>query len=116
MTNTADAYKLGWNHGHGIACHNVPKVNETYWTDAGKLHVDADPATVAETIRDVHISLCHAAADNARSYSPFEFTAKEFNHNEDRADELWDAFETGTWDAILADVSGYTDADYGIVP
>ncbi len=104
----ADAYRRGWNHGHGIACHNVPELGETYRTDAdGRIKADA------ESIRDVHASLCHAAADNARSYSPFEYTASAFNASE-FLDELWEAFEAGTADAIAADLAEYTDEDYGI--
>jgi hypothetical protein len=104
----ADAYRRGWNHGHGIACHNVPELGETYWTDSeGRITADAD------NIRDMHASLCHAAADNKRSYSPFEFTASKFNRSEDH-EELWEAFEAGTADAIAADIAEYTDEDYGI--
>ena len=104
----ADAYQRGWNHGHGIACHNVPTIGETVWSDAlGRVTVDAD------NIREVHEAACHEAADNSRSYSPFEFTAHEFNESE-YADDLWEAFEAGTADAIGDDLAGYDDADYGI--
>ncbi|MEN6527607.1 MAG: hypothetical protein ABFD65_14080 [Candidatus Polarisedimenticolia bacterium] len=106
----ADAYRRGWNHGHGVACHNVPKLGETYLTDAeGRITCDAD------NVRELHGILCHEAADNARCYSPFEFTASEFNaHGEFRRDEVWEAFEAGTSDAIAADMAEYTDADYGL--
>jgi hypothetical protein len=30
------------------------------------------------------------------------------------SDELWEAFEAGTADAIRADIDTYSDADYGI--
>ena len=109
-----DAYKRGWNHGHGIACHNVPELNKEYWTDGeGRLVADVD------SIRDVHAQLCYAAESNSRQYSPFEFTAHEFNEAEDEAgeslsDDLWEAFEAGTNDAIAADLEGYDDEDYGI--
>lgn len=108
----ADAYRRGWNHGHGIACHNVPNLGETYWLE-GEGRVTAD----AESIRDVHQSLCFEATDNARCYSPFECTAAEFNAaGEFESDKLWEAFESGTADAISADLSDYTDDDYGIDP
>jgi hypothetical protein len=110
-----DAYQRGWNHGHGLACHNVPTIGETYWTDGeGKLECDA------ENIRDVHASLCYAAESNSRCYSPFEFTAHEFNEYGEGDDasvsseEVWEAFEAGTNDAISADLATYTDADYDI--
>lgn len=117
----ADAYARGWNHGHGLACHNVPELGVEYWTDSdGRLTTDA------ENIRDVHASLCYQAESNSRSYSPFEFTAHEFNsapsENDDidlesvaaTSEELWEAFDAGTEDAISADLETYTDADYGI--
>lgn len=149
-TYLADAYRRGWNHGHGIACHNVPELGKTYWTEGeGRITADAD------NIRDVHATLCHAAADNSRSYSPFEFTASEFNWMQDggwfimedgedprgpfdtreeaeaeaeaeadggedkvielpAAEEMWQAFEEGTADAIAADLAEYSDDDYGI--
>jgi hypothetical protein len=119
---TADAYTRGWNHGHGIACHNVPTLGDKLWIDGmGKVVVDA------ENIREVHQSLCHSAEENSRCYSPFEFTAHEFNSadcdedgnfdpdKEGTAEELWEAFEAGTGDAIAADLAEYTDDDYGIV-
>ena len=116
-----DAYKRGWNHGHGIACHNVPTLGEKLWSNSfGKVTVDA------ENIREVHADNCHEAESNSRSYSPFEFTAKEFNDadrdengefdpdKEGSADELWEAFDAGINDAISADLEEYTDEDYGI--
>ena len=103
------AYEAGFNHGHGIACHNVPTLGERIWTETmGHVTVDA------ENIREVHQDACYEAADNARQYSPFEFTAHEFNESED-SEALWEAFEQGTADAIAADLSTYTDEDYGIV-
>lgn len=118
-----DAYRRGWNHGHGIACHNVPTLGETYWLDGeGKLTADV------ENIREVHLHLCHAAADNSRCYSPFEFLAHEFNERPSEYEEreegddtpsreaMWYAFEEGTADAIAADLNEYDDEAYGIEP
>ena len=118
-----DAYRRGWNHGHGFACHNVPRLGDKLFVeDMGRVTVDA------ENIREVHTSNCYSAESNSRSYSPFEFTAKEFNDadcdddgnfdpdKEGSAEELWEAFEAGTNDAISADLDEYTDEDYGIEP
>lgn len=113
-----DAYRRGWNHGHGIACHNVPTLGDKLFVeDLGRLTVDAD------NIREVHQSFCCTAESNSRSYSPFEFTAHEFNsadgdegENEGATEDLWEAFEAGTNDAIAADLAEYTDSDYGIEP
>lgn len=115
------AYRRGWNHGHGIACHNVPRLGDKLFVeDMGRVTVDA------ENIREVHASHCCAAESNSRSYSPFEFTAHEFNSaetdengdvdpdKEGVSEELWQAFEAGASDAISADLAEYTDSDYGI--
>lgn len=116
-----DAYRQGWNHGHGIACHNVPTIGEKLFSESlGRVVVDA------ENIREVHADHCYQAESNSRQYSPFEFTAKAFNdaeHDDDGqwdadkeglSGELWEAFETGANDAIHADLAEYTDADYGV--
>jgi hypothetical protein len=119
----ADAYRRGWNHGHGFACHNVPTLGEKLFVDGmGRLTVDA------ENIREVHASNCYVAESNSRDYSPFEFTAHEFNSadcdeegkfdpdKEGNSEALWEAFEAGTFAAIAADLETYADADYGIEP
>lgn len=104
----ADAYARGWNHGHGIACHNVPEMGATFWTGSlGRVTVDAD------NVREVHAACCYDAEANSRCYSPFEFTAREFNESED-SEALWEAFERGISDAIEADLATYTDEDYGL--
>lgn len=97
----ADAYKRGWNHGHGIACHNVPSIGDKLSPSLDWIGYDY---VTADNVRDVHEMLCHEAADNSRQYSPFEFTAHEFNESEYQED-LWEAFEAGTADAIRADLS-----------
>jgi hypothetical protein len=97
------AYMMGWSHGHGIACHNVPTIGEKlHVDDMGRVTVDAD------NIAEVHQSLCYSAAQHSRQYSPFEFTAHEFNSDEDDSERLWEAFEAGEGDAIAADLRGYT--------
>ena len=109
-----DAYRRGWSHGHGLACHNVPRIGDKLWTDdSGHIVVDA------ENIREVHQSLCFSAESSSRDFSPFEFTAHEFNSADEEGEEgdteaLWEAFETGTNDAIFADLSEYSDDDYGL--
>lgn len=117
---TADAYRRGWNHAHGIACHNVPAIGDSVWTDdLGRVTVDA------ENVREVHASLCYAAESHARCFSPWEFTAAEFNaagydgdggYRDDGApysEELWTAYEAGVADSIAADLATYRDEDYG---
>jgi len=106
---TKDAYERGWNHAHGLACHNVPRLGEKLWLDdLGRVTVDAD------NVREIHQSLCFNAESNSRQYSPFEFTAHEFNSDEENSESLWEAYDAGIADAIFADLKSYTDADYGI--
>jgi hypothetical protein len=74
QTDLSDAYRAGWNHGHGIACHNVPTIGARIFSDSlGRVTVNA------ANVREVHEAACFEAADNARQYSPFEFTAHAFN-------------------------------------
>lgn len=107
------AYRTGWNQGHGIACHNVPKLGERIFSEArGRVTVDED------NIREIHESECYAAEWNARQFSPWEFIAQEFNSADEDSDAcpdaLWDAYEQGVSDAISADLATYEDSDYGI--
>ena len=102
------AYRLGWNHGHGIACHNVPAVGDRIcpsidWLGLGK-------TVTPENIAEYHEALCFAAESASREYSPFEFTAHELNELED-SDDLWCAFESGVSDSIHADLKGYYCAE-----
>lgn len=116
-----DLYLEGYNHGHGIACHNVPTLGEKIFSDElGRVTVDA------ENIREVHQSACYAAESNSRSYSPWEYTAKRINdldydgddiaraESDVTAEEGWEAYEAGIHDAIQADLATYSDEDYGI--
>ena len=106
-----DAYKRGWNHGHGVACCNVPSIGG--WISKNVDYVGLGDRVTAENVREYHELLCHAADGHSRQYSPFEFTAHEFNESE-YADDLWEAFEAGTGASISHDLSSYTDEDYGI--
>lgn len=112
----AKAYKTGWNHGHGIACHNVPKLGDKI--DPTVDYVGLDKIVTKDNIREYHELLCYAAEQNSRSYTPFEFVAHEFNSYGNDGDvvseELWEAFDQGLTDSIHADLQEYTDEDYGI--
>lgn len=110
-----NAYARGFNHGHGIACHNVPDMGSHVWTeDMGRMVVNP------VNIRDIHQSFCFQAESNSRDFSPFEFIAHELNElgddeeAETTSEEAWEAFEEGVSDAIFADLATYTDDDYGI--
>jgi hypothetical protein len=106
--NLERAYRLGWNHGHGIACHNVPSIGDKIcpsidWVGLGK-------TVTPENIAEYHETLCFAAESASREYSPFEFTAHEFNESDD-SESLWEAFEAGIADSIREDLKGYSYAE-----
>jgi hypothetical protein len=103
-----DAFAAGYDHAHGIACHNVPVIGQGYWTDEGRITVKT-----AEEARELHAILCHDAEMNARYYSPWEYTAHEINSlPEFVRGYAWEAYEHGVSMAITHDLMTYTDADY----
>lgn len=111
----SSAYRAGWSNGHGIACHNVPELGARIFSESlGRVTVDAD------NIREVHESACFEAEMGARDFSPFESLAHDLNElgegtdESPSADEAWQAYDAGVADAIHADLSTYTDEDYGI--
>jgi hypothetical protein len=95
-----DAYKRGFDRGFSCASwQNLPEVGEEIWTDGeGEITVDEENAW------DVVQSLAYAGESNDRQFSPFEFTAHEFNESED-ADSLWEAFDSGISDGISANIA-----------
>lgn len=104
-----EAFAAGYDHAHGIACHNVPRIGETVWTDD---EGNVTPQDVDEA-RDLHASLCYAAEMNARCYSPWEYTAAEINAlGEFEAEAAWEAYDAGVAAAIAHDLAGYTDDSY----
>jgi hypothetical protein len=102
------AYRLGWNHGHGIACHNVPEIGDTISRCVD--YVGLGKTVTAENIAEYHELPCFAAESGSRDYSPFEFIAHEFNESED-SESLWEAFESGIADSIRADLKSYSYAE-----
>ena len=57
------------------------------WFGIGEISTDQDR-------QEAFLMLCHDAEQSQREFSPFEFTAKEFNSHED-PEEAWAAYETG---------------------
>lgn len=102
------AYRLGWNHGHGIACHTTPSIGDSI--DRSIDYVGLGKTVTAENIAEYHELLCFAAESSSREYSPFEFIAHEFNESDD-ANELWEAFESGVSDSIRFDLKSYSYAE-----
>jgi hypothetical protein len=104
-----DAFAAGYDHAHGIACHNVPQIGAEYWTESEGRVTPETPEEAAE----LHASLCYEAEMYARCYSPWEFTAHEINSlAEFESGSAWEAYEAGVSLAIVHDLSTYTDSDY----
>ena len=100
-----DAYLRGFDRGYNSASwQNLPEPGETFWID-GEGRVEADE----DNLWDVVQSLAYAGESNDRSYSPFEFTAKEFNDSED-SEALWEAFDAGIADGINANITERREA------
>ena len=79
MDNTLGAYTEGFNNGYGIAIENSIE------------------ATFDE---DKFVSMCmEVECEHFRQFSPFEFTAKEFNDAE-YPDEMWEEYERGVENGI----------------
>ena len=93
-----DAYLRGFDRGYSCASRQVLSIGERIFTEEGYVTVTEDNKW------DVVQSMAFDGESNARQYSPFEFTASEFNSKEDVSEYLWDAFDDGIVDGILANI------------
>ena len=102
MYNTRkDAYQLGYNNGHGLACHNVPALGSPICPSVDWVGLGHTVTTL--NIRDYHVLLCHAAEQASRSPEIAEIFATHKN-----SDKLQEAYDQGVADAIDADVAATT--------
>ena len=92
---TRNAYRRGYRRGFNIASYqNLPEVGETFFLDSeGRVTVSE------ENQWDVVQSLAFEGESNDRQYSPFEFTASEFNKARN-SEARWEAFDAGIADGI----------------
>ena len=104
-------YTYGYQNGHGIACHTVPRVGNKI--DRSVDYLGLGPNVTLDNAKDYHQALCYAAEAKERDCFRFVFTAKEL-YGETRlpADIAWNAYNSGVADAIGHDLSSYTDEDY----
>jgi hypothetical protein len=104
-----DAFEAGYNHAHGIACHNVPRVGDMVHAET----LSCERVQDVDHARELHETLCFEAELNARFFSPWEFVAHEINSlDEFEAESAWEAYDAGVASAIAHDLAGYTDSDY----
>jgi hypothetical protein len=96
---TRDAYRRGYDRGYNVASwQDLPEIGETVRTDSdGKYTVDAD------NLWDTVQAFAYQGEENDRSFSPFEFTAHEFNSARN-AEARWEAFNAGISDGISANI------------
>jgi hypothetical protein len=96
---TKEAYERGHDRGFNCASWtDLPEVGQTIWTDAdGDVEVDEDNQW------DVVQSLAYESESGDRDFSPFEFTASEFNKARN-SEARWEAFDAGIADGINANI------------
>jgi hypothetical protein len=94
-----DAYERGFDRGYNCASWvDVPEIGTVVRTDSdGKVTIDEDSAW------EVMASLAYESESNDRSYSPFEFTASEFNKALN-SEARWEAFDAGISQGINANL------------
>lgn len=100
-----DAYLRGFERGFNCASwQDLPEIGDVVRTEAdGKVTVDEDNQW------DVVADLAFDGESNSRQFSPFEFTASEFNaadeDKEGSSEALWEAFDNGIADGIHANIA-----------
>jgi hypothetical protein len=92
----SEAYEMGFERGESVAS----------WIDIPELgteikHIDyvGYETVTEENFLDVMEMFAFEAESNGREYSPFEFTASEFNKARN-SESLWEAFDNGIADGI----------------
>ena len=84
--NKKECYQKGYNTGYDIAESNR-----------------ADYNLMDETEREKFISdMVETESDSFRQYTPFEFFAHDINECGERADGLWESYDSGVYKGILA--------------
>ena len=84
--NKKDCYNQGYNTGHDIAKSNIH-----------------DYDLSSEEGHDKFISeMCEHESDVYRQYSPFEFFAHDINSYGERSEGLWESYDNGVYNGILA--------------
>jgi len=95
---TRDAYERGYHRGAMIASWiDLPEVGQKVCDDYGFSKV------TEENQWDIVQSCAFEAENEDRQYSPFEFTASEFNKARN-SEARWDAFDAGIADGIQANI------------
>ena len=95
-----DAYELGYERGYNCASwQEIPEIGARL--DPSVDWNGIDTIEDADDQREAFEMLCGEAESHDRQYTPFEFTAKAFN-DEENSEDLWEAFDEGITDGIRA--------------
>jgi len=98
MATKKDAYRKGYDAGFGIAEQNFLDVFRDFSKRTGGVVLDDRLDEIIE------LSASHAMeteSEHYRQFTPFEFTAKEFNDSRN-PDVLWEAYGLGVHEGALA--------------
>ena len=97
---TKDAYERGFDRGFCCASwQDMPELGAKLFFDSeGRITVTEDNQW------EVVQSLAYEGESNDRQFSPFEFTASEFNKARN-SEARWEAFDAGISDGIEANIA-----------
>ena len=102
---TKDAYERGFERGFNCASwQDLP-------AEGDKVRIDGEGTVFVyeDNQWEVLSMLAYESESNDRCYSPFEFTASEFNKSRN-SEARWEAFDAGISDGIQANVSERMEA------
>jgi len=103
-----DAYLRGFDRGYTCASYqDLPEIGE----EIDEIDCDVSLVESDDDRADVLSHRAYEGESNNRQYTPFEFTAKEFNDTGERyAEALWSAFDEGIGDGIAANIKERMDS------
>lgn len=96
--NTETIIRYGFHHGKELVAYNFGDV---------KIKEDMEYEEYLDAIRE----LAWEADEGYRSYSPFEFFAKDLNEMED-SDDAWETYENAINDGVEEELLTLTEADF----
>ena len=95
QTDKSKIYQAGYGHGYSVASWNeLPEIG-----DSVDKSIDCFGIDIIKTVNDAYeyfMTVCYAAEENGRQYSPFEFTAKKLNDLQElKQYDVWEIFQRG---------------------
>ena len=97
-----EAYEMGLDRGRNVASWvDMPELGTKIPRNIDWVGYDV---VTEDNMADVMELYAFAGESNDREYSPFEFTASEFNHARN-SESLWESFDRGITDGIRKEIS-----------